>query len=334
MTLTHNIYEDLSESLKKGNFKTLSKQYTTPNGHSLIYAMDCDTGERSLYFIADEIAIDSMPQCKGLSVAKTCLYKYSSTDYFCQLSENSSGESYIFEIIIEDIRRNIDELPDNKKMAPTVSSLLIKWKSFFAQEKQVVMSSERQQGLYGELLFLNQLIDIQGASAISWWTGCDYETHDFYIRGNAVEIKTTSLKAPYKMHISSEYQLDDSEISGFLMVEFFALRKSAAEGVTLPNLINEIRIKSKDEHLMRKKFDQNLEAYGYFDGLEDKYSTGYFIREEHAFYVRDGFPRIIKNDLEMGVSSCTYDVLISHCAAYEISSDEKLSKLKGSEIIG
>lgn len=334
MTLTHNIYLDLNESLRKGNYQTLSKIYTTPKGISLIYAMDRDTEKRSLYFSANENDTDHMPQCKGLSIGKVRLYEYSPVDYFCQISQGSDDESYIFEVIIEDIRKNVDELSDKNKIAIIISKLLLKWKSFFTQEKSLIMSPERQQGLYGELLFLKQVIGLQGPSAVATWTGCDYETHDFYIKGNAVEVKTTSTKAPYKMHISSEYQLDDSEISGKLLINFFALRKSSADGETLPDLINQIRVVLSDNPLMRRKFDQNLETYGYYDGLEDKYSTGYHVREEHTYRVCDGFPRIIKSDLADGVSGCIYDVLADNCVAYEISNDTKISKMKGSETIG
>ena len=333
MTLTHNIYNDLSVSLSAGKHQTLSKVYTTPNGISLIYAMNRDTEKRALYFVAEEKSVDSMPRCKGLDIGKVHLYEYSPVDFFCEIAQNSGDESYMFEIIIEDIRKNADELNDKQQLVARVSKLLIKWKSFFAQEKTLMLSPERQQGLYGELLFLKQLIGMVGTSAVSFWTGCDDEAHDFYIRGNAVEIKTTSSKAPYKMHISSEYQLDDSEISGELLVDFFALRKSSADGETLPQLIDDIRFKLDDNPLMRKKFDTNLETYGYFDGLEDKYTTGYHIREEHSYRVTDRFPRIVKRDISNGISGCTYDVLVNSCASFEIAASEKEHKMKGSEEI-
>lgn len=334
MTLTHNIYEDLNTSLKNSSYRTLSKLYTTSKGISLIYAMDKDTEKRLLYFSVDEKAVDNMPQCKGLSIGIVHLYEYSPVDTYCQITQNSGSESYIYEIIVEDIRKNAEELTDEKMMAARVSKLLLKWKSFFARDKTLLLSAERQQGLYGELLFLKQLIELQGSAAVSYWTGCDYETHDFYIKGNAVEIKTTSTKAPYKMHISSEYQLDDAEISGNLLVNFFAIRKSPADGETLPEIVASIRSMLQDNPMMRKKFNTNLEAYGYFDGLEDKYIMGYHIREEHTYCVKQGFPRIIKESLADGISGCTYDLLTSNCTSFEITKEEKIQKMEGRETIG
>lgn len=332
MTLTHDIYRDLYDSLKKGKYQMLSKSYTTPNGLSLIYALSTDGEKRALYYRTDENVAESMPKCKGISIGKVHLYEYSPDDFYCEIRQNNDGEGYIFEIIVEDIRKNVDGLKYEQKIGNLIAERLLKWKTFFTQEKSVVMNTERQQGLYGELLCLQQLIDIHGPAAVNFWTGCGYETHDFYVKGNAVEVKTTSNKAPYKLHISSEYQLDDKEITGELFVDFYALRKSSADGETLPDIISDIRKRIAENPMLTQKFDVSLEDYGYYDGLEDKYQTGYHIREEHFFVVRPSFPRIIKGSLPKGISGCTYDVLINECGQYEVGKEDKVLKLKGERI--
>lgn len=331
MTLTHKIYVDLYESLRSGNHKTLSKLYTTQNGVSLIYAMDRDTDTRALYFQILDDDLDSLPKCQGLSVDRVHLFEYSQVDYYCQLSQSNAQEDYIYEVIVEDIRKNAEMVADEQRLFQCVSKVLMKWKAFFAQEKTVVLSPERQQGLYGELLFLKQLVQLNGCPAVSNWAGYDYETHDFYIRGDAYEIKTTSAKAPYKMHISSEYQLDDSDVKGDLYVDFFVLRKSITDGQTLPELIEELKVLFDNYPLQRKLFDEGLEKYGYYYGLEDKYKTGYHIREEHIYKICEGFPRIISKDITDGVSRCTYDVSAGNCVHFEISEDAKKQKMKGSD---
>lgn len=334
MTLTHEIYNDLYKAIRDGEHQTLSKLYTTPNGISLIYAVSRNEECRKLFFSFDGGFIETIPQCQGLSINKVHLYEYSQVDYFCEVSQKPGSEGYIFEIIIEDIRKSADGLTGEFKMASLVTNLLLKWRTFFEQEKKLVMSLERQHGLYGELLFLKKMIVFYGPIAVAYWTGCNFETHDFYIKGNAVEVKTTSTKAPYKMHISSEYQLDNSEVSGDLLINFYALRKSSADGETLPDIVSSIRISIDTNLHMRTKLDLNLEAYGYFDGLEDKYTTRYYIREQHVYCVKEGFPRVLKNDLKDGVSGCSYDVLTSSCDAYEISEETEIKKLKGSGTIG
>ena len=67
------------------------------------------------------------------------------------------------------------------------------------------------------------------------------ETHDFYIASNAVEVKTTGTQAPYFAQISSEYQLDNSDVPGKLFLRFYAFRKSQSTGEKLPEIIARIR---------------------------------------------------------------------------------------------
>lgn len=329
MTLTHKIYDDLRESLTSSEHIILSQQYQTKGGLSLVYALHRNTNLRSFYFVVNEREIDSIPACKGLTIVKAQLPKYSRTNYYCQIAQKAIEDSDIFEIIIEDIRRNVDEVQDYKKVVAKVSQVLKKWTLFFAQDKTVLLSPERQQGLYGELLFLSQLIELRDVYAVKCWTGCNYEVHDFYIGQNAVEIKTTSTRPPHKMHITSEQQLDNSQVPGMLLVDFSALIKSTSIGETLPQLVESIRESLADSPSMQQLFDKDLEEYGYFDGLEDKYATRYRISEGHTYCVSDGFPRLIPQKLIKGISQCTYNVSIDSCAAYEVSCSERKRILKG-----
>ena len=85
------------------------------------------------------------------------------------------------------------------------------------------MTEKRQQGLYGELLFLSECLDSYGLESVSHWAGSEDETHDFYFGSHAVEVKTTSMQAPYFASISSEYQMDNSDLPGKLFLRFYAL---------------------------------------------------------------------------------------------------------------
>lgn len=334
MTLTHEIYDDLSRTIKNTNHSSLSKIYTTEKNLSLIYAVTQSDEKEKFYFSIGQNNIDFMPQCQGIVISRVKLYEYSKTDYFCELSPKNITDGDMFEVIIEDIRKNADNVSVSSQMITCVSNILLKWRNFFAQEKSVLLSIERQQGLYGELLLLRKFIQWYGHVSVSFWTGADYETHDYYIRSNAIEVKTTSTKTPYKMHISSEYQLDDKEIAGNLYVAFYALRKSTADGETLPDVIQSIRLELRDNSFLRNKFDLNLQKYGYFDGLENKYSTGYHIREEVFYQIKEGFPRIIKDNLSGGISRCTYDILTESCNKFKIDEEELKSTLReGAHIV-
>lgn len=329
MILTHKIYEELVDEIKGTNHRSLSRIYEVQKEVYLIYAIDQIEDKRKLYFPIVQENITILPECKGIDINKVHLYEYSKTNCFCEIAQSDKGDQDVFEVIIDDIRKKMDSIANVKEILPQVASVLLKWKTFFLQDKEVLLSQECQQGLYGELSFLENLIDSNSVAYVQYWTGADFESHDFYIRDNAFEIKTTSRKEPYKMHISSEYQLDGKEVKGSIYVVFFALRKSTVEGESLSEIIARLRKKCDGNILMKNKLNGKLEKYGYFDGLEHKYSTRYTIREKKNFKVVREFPQIIVEGLPVGISNCTYDVLIDSCTEYTISEDEMRNTISG-----
>lgn len=319
MTLTRKIYEELLLAPDDGK-KQISKRYDMALQY-MIYAVSKKSKIRYLYFVINSDELDSIPSCNGIEIDMVKLPEYDTNSYFCELSQATGSEAYIFETIVEDIRVRSNEKPSTE-LSTVVSSTLRKWKDFFAKNREILMSPERQQGLYGELRFLEYLLKIRGIRAINSWTGCNYETHDFYVNNSAVETKTTSTKAPYKMHISSEYQLDESEVDGELLVKFYAFRKSEADGERLAEIVNRIRGILKDNPHALTKYNNDLEEYGYFDAVAEKYTTGYSDRMESTYMVRSDFPRIVTKDLARGVSNCSYDILVDQCIDYTVDVDQ------------
>lgn len=328
MTLTHEIYRNLYTAVKNTDEEFLSKSYTNPQNLSLIYAVAKNDEKERLYFSIGQDNVDNIPQFKGLDVSRVRLYEYSKIDYYCELSPKTLTDGEMFEVVIEDIRKTTESANTNAQMLERASKVLLKWQNFFALEKSLLLSPERQQGLFGELLLLRLLIKWKGIWAINYWTGANYETHDYYINNHAIEVKTTSTKSPYKIRISSEYQLDPEEVNGNLYVAFYALRKSSSNGETLPEIIQSIRNSLKCNHLLMNKFDLNLQKYGYYDGLEGKYLTGYHLREMNYYIVKDAFPRIAKRQLPLGISGCTYYVSMDNCKKFIVEQKdiEKLLK--------
>jgi hypothetical protein len=327
MTLTHKIYDDLlSEAKNERNKKQISQRYELPNKNEIIFAVSNEDEVRHFYFKADLEDTDRIPYCNGIEFNAVRLPEYDANALFCNLAQAEGNESYIFETIIEDIRARLINIKGSD-ITGIVAQTLKKWQDFFAKNKQILMSPERQQGLYGELRFLEELVEKKGTKAVLDWSGCKYETHDFYINGNGVEIKTTSKKAPYKMHISSEYQLDENDVTGDLLVRFYAFRKSESDGERLATIIQRIRNSISGNPHALETFEADLEVYGYFDSVSEKYVNGYVDRETAFFKVEDGFPRIIGKDLATGISNCVYDVLIDECRKHEISELEAEKKL-------
>jgi hypothetical protein len=324
MTLTHKIYEELYSSLSDNETekKYLSKRYQYDNGKYLIYAVSTIDKTRRLYFELSNEKISMFPIYKGITLTEVNLPEYSDEIVYGEVAQNRDSEGYIFEIIIDDIRKNIEKMTSKDNLQITVMNILRKWKEFFSADKSILLSPERQQGLYGELKYLDELIDQYGTISVNYWAGCKYETHDFYVNSSAVEVKTTSTKEPYKMHISSEYQLNYSEITGTLFIRFYALRKSDSTGEKLEDIVSAIKDKLSVNISMLYKFENNLEEYGYFSGVASKYITGYTIREYKNIQVDETLPCIDKSNLKNGISNCIYDLLVNACLDHILSDAE------------
>ena len=327
MTLTHDIYNDLIvEAKSEKNKNQISKRHIFDNGQEIIFSVSRLEERRYLYFSIDNADIDKIPKCKGLNTDVAMLPEFNTDNFFCELSQVNLSEAFIYETIAEDICKHLS----NAKSAyalEVVASVLRKWQDFFSKKKDILMTEERQMGLYGELKCLDKLISLNDESAVFYWSGCRYETHDFYVNGNAIEVKTTCKKAPYKMHINSEYQLDNNDVTEELFLLFYAFRKSESDGEKLYEIIQRIRNRISTHPHAAKRFEEDLESYGYFDSVADKYIAGYLVRDEKMYVIVEGFPRIIGKDLCSGVSNCTYEVLVDECYSYEVKKIETINRI-------
>ena len=79
-------------------------------------------------------------------------------------------------------------------------------------------------------------------------------------------------------------------------------------GRKLPSIISEIRLLLKNDHYFINAFNNKLIKIGYYDIAENLYDTFYTIRDTFSYQVVSGFPRIIVNDLPVGVSNIEYDL--------------------------
>lgn len=325
MSYTSNIYKVLYDEILTdvNNTKSrLSRRIKMKNDIILIFSVNKETLLCELFLSVGNISLkNSFPHWKGVEIGTAKFSEYDDSGNYIIFRQSASGERYIFEIIAEDLRLSLEKLDSKDKLIKCFQIILEKWKDFFLSDNNLCLSPEREIGLFGELLFLKQLINIFGNAAISFWAGCNNETHDFYIRGNAVEVKTVVHKSPYKVTINSEYQLDTKDVTKKLYLKFFALRKSESDGATLPQLIEEIIsvLSLSSDYGYQCQFIKKIEKYGYLTACKELYNTKYFVRNDSLFWVNDNFPKIVKSEIESGLSNVTYLLSIDICQKYLVS---------------
>lgn len=334
MSYTSEIFTEILKVAKENEHgkSRLARRLKMDNGAVIIFAVDKITFALELYVQFEETPEKiSFPRWKGVEIGTATLPEYGDSLGKCIfLKQSEQSEGYIFEIIVEDLRVSIEQLQNLKNIISCFSNVLTKWRNFFLLEKDIQLSKERELGLLGELSLLKQLIGIYGEVAVSFWSGCNDETHDFYIQGNAIEVKATAQKAPYKANISSEYQLDTQDVLNDLYLQFYAFRKSESDGFTLSEIVRDVELSLISDTTFLQQFYEKLIRYGYLTACAELYQTGYFVREDSLYKVGTGFPRIERSKLETGLSNVTYSISIDMCQKFLVAEEIQVL-LRGDE---
>ena len=333
MSFSADIYQAIAADILQGvnaSAPLASRLVTYKNDISVIFGINRFTQMKSAYFAVHAAAPkSSFPAWKGVTIETVEFPAYGTNQIYVGLMQTPSNAEYIFEIVVEDLRSTIATIDSVEDCLVAIINILEKWRDFFKAEREMVLSDELQQGLYGELLFLEESLEEFGSAAVNHWAGAAGETHDFYISSDAVEIKTTGQKEPYAAKISSEYQLDSTDIPGNLYLRFYAFRRSQTAGDTLNDIVGRLRIFLSADQAMLALFNTKLQQYGYYDEVAYSYKMGYYMRDTYTFEVSDGFPRIVRSQLQNGVSHTVYAVSIAQCMPYAITKDELYHSLKG-----
>lgn len=333
MSFTNEIYNSILQDIydrKEPLAGIASRLISMKNGINMVYAINVGSRLREAYVSLNEKPEKTgFPKWHGTAIDITQLPAYGGDRYYIRLLQLPESEDYIFDIVIDDLRSAIERVPDSEKCLKTVISVLLKWKRFFQSEKDLVLSDEMQEGLYGELLFLEKSIQRRSSADVYCWTGGNRETHDFYYASHAVEVKTSSKKEPYVAQISSEYQLDPSDVPGRLFLYYIALRKSKSAGEKLPEIIERIRNTLAGNASLKFQFDEKIRQYGYLDEAADLYATGFETRDVYYFEVQKDFPKIIRSMYQSGIAKVDYELMISHCMPFERSEDSVFAVLEG-----
>jgi hypothetical protein len=150
------------------------------------------------------------------------------------------------------------------------------------------LTTEKEVGLFGELLFLEYLVHAIGANpAAASWQGPLSEEHDFTFDAVHVEVKTTSGERRRHVIHGLDQLVPLRGVS--LSVLSIQLTRSAPDGGrTLPGLISQVR-KIAGGHVVA--IDKMLDTFGWQSDDADLYSTFWALRSQpHSYAVKGDFP--------------------------------------------
>lgn len=224
----------------------------------------------------------------------------------------------IFSVLCEDLMTSISLLTNETQLVKELLNRFEKWKSLFDRAAAQGLSSEEQRGLYGELFFLRKFLqkNLDFISVINPWGGSEKQIRDFQFGNWSVEVKTTHGNNHQKVYISSERQLDTTNLEN-LFLYHLSLEVRQHSGETLNDIIQSVSDLLSADFTSLNRFKNKLLEAGYFDQHRNLYEhAGYFIRQDVFYKVENNFPRIEEKDIRNGVGDVKYSIVISQCSDF------------------
>lgn len=235
----------------------------------------------------------------------------------------------IFSALCEDLIENISAITNETQLIKELLNRFEKWKSLFDKAALQGLTPEEQRGLYGELFFIRKFLQHNSdfLSIINSWVGCEKQIRDFQSGSWSVEVKTTHGNNHQKVHVSSERQLDTSNLIN-LFLYHLSIETRHQSGETLNQIVDSIYSILNSEFSALTRFRNKLLEGGYFGQHRTLYdNTGYFDRQENFYKVEKEFPRIEEKDILSGVGDVKYSIILSQCSNYLKSEQEIFSTL-------
>ena len=268
------------------------------------------------FSFSQEIKVDISP-FSSLSEMEVSLFKDNSfpDSKFLSIQLLNRGDRVrdIFATICGNIANIIQSISTEREAIKLVISQMHKWQDMFSKKWKSTLSIQEQQGLFGELLFLQKLINspMDNVCSVESWVGPNMAPQDFQSESWAVEVKTITTNKFPNVSINGELQLDETFIDKLFLYNL-VVEIVPVDGKNLPELIGELRDSLCQDANALNLFENKLIYYGYFNIDADAYKDrNYHIRKEHYYLVQGEFPRIKKGDLLLGISDVKYSITLA-----------------------
>jgi hypothetical protein len=237
----------------------------------------------------------------------------------------------IFATLCENLIQSVIKLNAEQKISRTVVNQLEKWKTLFEQNNSTGLTPAEQQGLFGELHFLQKFLakpDTNFCDVLHTWVGVDKALRDFQGNSWAVEVKTTSTNNPQKVTINGERQLDETLLENLFLFHF-SIEVSNGNGQTLCQKVAAIREMLDNDAPALSLFNTKLFEAGYLDKHEPYYQERFYqARNENYYKIENDFPRVKENELRSGVSDVKYSIILAMCDEYLVSENQLFNTVK------
>lgn len=228
----------------------------------------------------------------------------------------NSNASKVFYSFCEDLVEAVTYKFDETEALVELKNRYYAWKMMFKNKKQ--MPSESNQGLYGELYFMDNymLNKYNSIDAIRSWSGPNKSSKDFSIENEWYEVKTI-LSSSLTIKISSISQLSSLTPGNLVVVKIDRMSDKYKDGYSdIYDLFRSIMFKITDNET-KEVFIEKLIKYG-FDFENNSNIEKYKFMNISFYKIDDAFPRLKESDVKyQEIGKVTYELLLNTLDKYK-----------------
>ncbi len=222
----------------------------------------------------------------------------------------------LFEGLCRTLASALEHATDSASSLAVALAHIRRWKTFLSGRSQH-LSAEEVRGLVAELTFLLELIERKTSttSAVESWLGPEKSHQDFIFGNTAVEIKSLSGTERSTVRISSEDQLESLNDELFLRIYRLSSLPYAPNAQSLNEIVAAVQTRLTEMEAV-EAFDRKLVAYSYAP-LPDYDEPRFVVSDMSSYRVGDGFPRLMRSQLPIGIDRVAYEIRLEAIAPYE-----------------
>lgn len=225
-------------------------------------------------------------------------------------------DSDLFIGLCETLIGSLKDVKDPGTALAVALAHLKRWKAFLAGRNARILSPEEVRGLFGELHVLRRLYHdtLLQSAAVEAWLGPDNSHQDFIFSGRAIEVKSLSGRQRSTVRISSEDQLESTLPELFLLTQRLSDMPDADQALSLNGMVRLIEGELSMAEAI-EQFGEKLAGMGYAPLVE--YDRPRFVVNGlQGYRVSDGFPRLIRSEVPIGVTKVAYEIKLEAIASF------------------
>lgn len=313
--MTHSYVNPWSEiKVPAVGFNTLRVDPT--HLHDFFWGKDTQGHYLLLLEIEEQLTGFLEKRLVALRGVRTDIRRLSDKRIFFMLCVQNNEDADIFYRLCFDLIESTRKVTSQKTAIEVIHTRLKRWKAFLSSSKNSLLTAHEVRGLFAELYFLHSCLTTSylQTSLIEGWQGPLEAPQDFVFGDYAVEIKSVSGSQKNHVRISSENQLITHLDRLFLHVIFLAEFHDCKQGISLNQMVANIRKIISDADNI-DLFDSRLHDAGYIE-LRDYDTPCFSVTQQKSYVVKDDFPRITPKTLCPGLTNVAYDISLLSIESY------------------